>query len=128
MGDDSLPTTTYKVVYILWRHEVTVCKECNESHTESEGLRMHPSANNHPPGLSLGSECFGVLRRVSDLGSNVAGIGSLHQPLDFKAKYVFHVVTKGIMLAFLAVFVFVMLVKLRGCYPYTNSQCTNSIH
>ncbi|SRR6266550_597498 len=78
MGDNLLPTTTYKVVYILWRHEVTVCKECNELHTESEGLRMRPSADDHPPGLSLGLECFGVLRRVSDLGSNIARIGSLH--------------------------------------------------
>src|SRR6266576_838414 len=79
MGDNSLPTTMYKVVYILRRHEVTVCKECNESRTESEGLRMRPSVDDHPPGLSLGSECFGVLRRVSDLGSNVAGIRSLHR-------------------------------------------------
>ncbi len=79
MGDNSLPTTTYKVVYILQRHEVIVCKECNESRTESEGLRVRLSADDHPPGLSLGSECFGVLQRVSDLGSNVARIGSLHQ-------------------------------------------------
>ena len=77
MGDNLLPTTTYKVVYILWRHEVTVCKECNESHTESEGLRVRPSADDHPPGSSLGSECFRVLQRVLDLSSNVAGIGSL---------------------------------------------------
>jgi len=43
---------------------------------------MRLSANDHPPGSSLGSECFRVLRRVSDgvsdLGSNVARIGSLH--------------------------------------------------
>ncbi len=77
MGDDLLPTTTYKVVYILRRHEVTVCKECNELRTESEGLRMHLSANDHPPGSSLGLECFGVLWRVSDLGSNVARISLL---------------------------------------------------
>src|SRR6266550_6623447 len=73
-GDDLLPTTMYKVVYILQRHEVTVCKECNELCTESEGLHMRPSADDHPPGLSLGSECFRVLRRVSDLGSNVSRI------------------------------------------------------
>jgi len=79
MGDNLLPTTTYKVVYILRRHEVTVCKECNELRTESEGLRMRPSADDHPPGSSLGLDCFRVLRRVSDLGSNVAGIGSLHR-------------------------------------------------
>ncbi len=79
MGDNSLPTTTYKVVYILRRHEVTVCKECNESRTESKGLRVRPSADDHPPGSSLGLDCFRVLRRVSDLGSNVAGIGSLHR-------------------------------------------------
>jgi len=66
------------VVYILRRHEVTVCKECNESRTESKGLCMRPSANDHPPGLSLGLECFGVLQRVSDLSSNVARISSLH--------------------------------------------------
>ena len=77
MGDDLLPTTMYKVVYILWRHEVTVCKECNELCTESEGLHMRPSADDHPPGLSLGSECFRVLRRVSDLGSNVSRINQL---------------------------------------------------
>ena len=79
MGDNSLPTTMYRVVYILQRHEVTVCKECNESRIESEGLRVCPSADNHPPGSSPGSECFGVLRRVSDLGSNIAGIGLLHR-------------------------------------------------
>ncbi len=79
MGDDLLPTTMYKVVYILWRHEVTVCKECNELHTESEGLHVRLSVDDHPPGLSLGSECFGVLQRVSDLGSNIAGIGSLQR-------------------------------------------------
>ena len=58
MGDDLLPTTTYKVVYILWRHKVTVCKECNESCTESEGLCMRPSADDHPLGSSLGLECY----------------------------------------------------------------------
>src|SRR6266550_7030331 len=77
MGDDSLPTTTYKVVYIIWRHEVTVCKECNELHTGSEGLRLRPSADDHPLGSSLGLECFRVLWRVLDLSSNVAGIGLL---------------------------------------------------
>src|SRR6266550_7458716 len=79
MGDNSLPTTMYKVVYILRRHEVTVCKECNESRTESEGLHVRPSADDHPPGSSLGLECFRVLRRVLDLGSNIAGIGSLQR-------------------------------------------------
>ena len=44
---------------------------------------MHPNANDHPLGSSLGSECFGESRRVSegvlDLSSNVARIGSLQQ-------------------------------------------------
>src|SRR6266550_1964536 len=40
----------FESLYILRRHEVTVCKECNESHTESEGLHVRPSANDHPPG------------------------------------------------------------------------------
>ena len=46
---------------------------------------MRPNACDHPPGSSLGSACFGKLRKTSegvsgdsDLGSNVAGIGSLH--------------------------------------------------
>ncbi len=44
---------------------------------------MRPSVNDHPLGLSLGLECFGeswrVLEGVLDLGSNIAGIGSLHR-------------------------------------------------
>ena len=40
---------------------------------------MRPSADDHPPGSSLGSDCFGVLQRVLDLGSNIAGIGSLQR-------------------------------------------------
>ncbi len=79
MGDNLLPTTMYKVVYILRRHKVTMCKECNESRTESEGLHMCLSADDHPLGSSLGLECFRVLWRVSDLGSNIAGISSLQQ-------------------------------------------------
>ena len=39
---------------------------------------MRPNTNDHPPGSSIGSECFGELRKDSEIGSNVAGIGSLH--------------------------------------------------
>ncbi|KAF8327309.1 hypothetical protein F5887DRAFT_1083855 [Amanita rubescens] len=38
---------------------------------------MRPNTNDHPPGSSIGSECFGELRKDSEIGSNVAGIGSL---------------------------------------------------
>ena len=61
-------------------------QQSDESYTKSEVcacVRTQTNGNDHPPGSIRGLEYFGELRKALesdlDLGSNVAGIGSLQQ-------------------------------------------------